>query len=112
MYMYGIHLAAGAPGEFVGYPSACYNQFGGFNYHGVHILVGTFSRTKNDKRKARERECETFDENRLPVGILHPMCDKNKGTYRRGRDDTSFNHCLSIRSLRVKPPTSMYVTGK
>ena len=87
MYMYGIHLAAGAPGEFVGYPSACYNQFGGFNYHGVHILVGTFSRTKNDKRKARERECETFDENRLPVGILHPMCDKNKGTYGGGEKE-------------------------
>ena len=48
----------------------------------MHIPVGTFLAKKNDKRKARERESATFDENRRAVGKLNPMRDKNEGACR------------------------------
>ena len=54
----------------------------------MRILVGTFSRIKNDQRKARERELATFDENRPAVGMLNPVRDKNEGTYRWGEGTT------------------------
>ena len=41
-----------------------------------------------DSRKTRERESATFGENRRAVGMLNPMRDKNKGTYRRGEGTT------------------------
>ena len=54
----------------------------------MHVLVGTFSCIEIDKRKARERELATFDENRRAMGMLNPMRDKNEGMY-RGREGTT-----------------------
>ena len=51
----------------------------------TYVLVGTFSCTKDDQRKARERELASFDENRRAVGTLNPMRVKNEGTYRGGK---------------------------
>ena len=43
-----VHLTAGVPGGLVAYPRAYLNQFREFKSHRVHILVGSFSRIKND----------------------------------------------------------------
>ena len=43
---------------------------------------------KIDKRKAREREFATFDQNRRAVGMLNPMRDKTEGMYRGGEGTT------------------------
>ena len=78
------------------------DQLRGFKYHRC-MLVGPFSCIKKMNSGQRESELATFDENRLPVGMLNPKRDKKiKGTYRGGRRVDTCDHGLSKTSLRVR----------
>ena len=71
----------------------------------AHTCGDFFLHKKVDKRKARERELATFDENRRALRMLNSMRDKNWRHVPGGREDT-WDHGLPRRSLRVKPPSS------
>ena len=89
-----IDFAPTYAGGVVGYPRAYYNQFlREFNYHRVHILVGTsFIKRKwlRSRKREREREWSTFDESRRAVGRLNTMRDKNWRHVRGGRRDDTY----------------------
>ena len=54
-------------------------------------------------RTVRERELATVDANRKSVGMLNPIRDKTKGTYRGGEGTTAYSYGLfSCRKIHFR----------
>ena len=89
----------GVPGDLVGGPRAYQDQYLGFMSHRVYAR-DIFLQRKVDKRKARERELATFDENRRAVGMLNPMRYKKEGHVPGGKREDTCDHGLSRRFVQ------------
>ena len=51
-------------------------------------LLGNCRACQESPRKARDRDLAKFDGNRLALGMLNPLRDKNEGAY-RGEEGTT-----------------------